>query len=267
MRYFFILFAIFLAGSGSAQVLRFPAGNPPPAVILLGEVHDNPRQHEMQARVVAEIRPAALVFEMLTPVQADLITDDNRQDPAGLQAVLAWDESGWPDFSLYYPIIAAVPKARIFGAGLPRAAARRAFKTGIVRDFGDAAARFGLDVPLSEAEQSEREAFQREVHCNALPETLLAGMVELQRLRDAYLARAVVAALEIVGGPVVVITGNGHARKDRGLAVYLRQAAPNVTIFAVGMSEDGQIDGVFDQVLDFAAEPRADPCLAFGKSD
>ena len=266
MRYLAFLSAVIISAPVFAQNLDV-SDLDGSDVVILGEVHDNPRHHHLQASVVAQLQPAALVFEMLTPAQAGLITDENRRDQAGLQHVLDWKNTGWPDFSLYYPIFASGQGAKIYGAGLTRTAARQALETGIVKGFGPEAPGYGLDQPLPTSEQSERETFQREAHCNALPDNLLPGMVGLQRLRDAYLARAVVNALNDVGAPVVVITGNGHARKDRGLAVYLARVRPEVSVFAVGLAEDGHIDGVFDQVLTFAGEPRSDPCRAFQKSD
>lgn len=232
-------------------------------VIILGEAHDNPRHHQAQAAIVARLLPRALVFEMLTGDQAAMITVENRGNEHALRRALDWDATGWPDFSFYYPIFAAGRSATIFGAGLPRQAARAAFEIGVVDYFGPDAALFGLDQRLDDAEQADREAFQLEAHCNALPLDLLPKMVYLQRLRDATLAQSVLAAIDGVGGPVVVITGNGHARRDRGLAVNLEQARPGLRIHAVGLSEDGQINGVFDEVLDFPSVPRSDPCLAF----
>lgn len=234
-------------------------------VVILGEVHDNPMHHEEQANIVAKLKPAALVFEMLTPQQAAGITDANRTGEPALKAALEWEKSGWPDFSFYYPIFAAAPEARVYGAGLRRDAARAALKDGITAYFGAEASQFGLDRPLDAAQQDQRQAYQMIAHCDALPETMLPMMVDLQRLRDAFLARAVVTALEQTGGPVVVITGNGHARKDWGMAVYLDRARPGLDIFALGQSEDGQIEGVFDMVLDHPSIDRPDPCLAFEK--
>lgn len=236
-------------------------------VVILGEVHDNPMHHEEQAAIVAQLVPAAVVFEMLTAQQAGRVTSANRLSERDLKTALGWDQTGWPDFSLYYMIFKAAPQARIFGAGLTRDGARDALKGGIIDYFGADAPRYGLDRPLDEAEQGAREAFQHAAHCDALPKTMLPMMVDLQRLRDAFLARAVVAALDETGGPVVVITGNGHARKDWGLAVYLGRVRPNLEVFALGQSEDGQIEGVFDKVLDSRAFDRADPCLAFEKQD
>lgn len=232
-------------------------------IVLLGESHDNPAHHAVQARAVDQIAPRALVFEMLTARQAARVTDDNRNDPATLAQALGWTESGWPDFALYFPIFAAAPSARIYGAGVPRDAAREALKTGIVASFGDEAAAYGLTTPLPPGQQAEREALQMAAHCDALPEDLLPGMVDLQRLRDATLARAALRALDETGGPVVVITGNGHVRSDWGVPSVLARVRPSVDVLAVGQDEDGAIEGAFDTVLPGPAVDRGDPCAAF----
>ena len=90
-------------------------------VHVLGEVHDNPAHHAEQARRVTEIVPAALVFEMLTEAQAARALPELRGDPTALEEALGWAESGWPDFTMYYPVFAAAPEARILGAAVPRA--------------------------------------------------------------------------------------------------------------------------------------------------
>lgn len=268
MKHLVIAALVLLAAPSLANVLPEPDSlrMARSDVVVLGEVHDNPGHHEIQASIVAELKPAAVVFEMLTADQAARVTSENRHSESALKATLEWDKTGWPDFSSYYPIFRAAPQARVFGAGLGRDTARAALKGGIVDYFGADASRYGLDRPLGEAEQDDRQAFQHRAHCDALPGTMLPMMVDLQRLRDAFLARAVVAALEQTGGPVVVITGNGHARKDWGMAVYLNQARPDLKVFVLGQSEDGQIDGEFDHVLDSPVVEREDPCLAFEKS-
>lgn len=235
-------------------------------VIVLGELHDNPHHHAEQARQVADLVPRAIVFEMLSAEQAARITPELRGDEARLREVLDWDASGWPDFSMYYPIIAAAPKAAIYGAHVPRDAARAAMTEGAAAVFGAEAARYGLDQPLEAAEQQAREAMQQEAHCNALPPEMLPAMVEMQRLRDAALARATAEALTEQGAPVMVITGNGHARRDWGLWPYLRARMPEVTLFALGQLEEGQPappEGAFDALRVSPAAERDDPCAAF----
>lgn len=233
-------------------------------ISVLGEVHDNPAHHAAQAERVEEIMPKALVFEMLTPEQADRVTPDLRSDPVALADALDWDNSGWPDFAMYYPIFAAAPDARIYGAGVGREEARAAMDGGFDGPMDGEAARFGLDKPLPRAQQDAREALQMEAHCNAIPEEMLPGMVRIQRLRDAMLARAALRAHEDTGGPVVVITGNGHARRDWGMPALLALAAPDLDIHVVGQTENQMpLVGGFDEVLSAPPAERDDPCEAF----
>lgn len=233
-------------------------------VAILGEVHDNPAHHAEQAARVTQIRPKAIVFEMLTAEQAARVTPDVREDEAKLEAALAWAESGWPDFSMYYPIFAAAPDAAIYGAQVPREAARAVITDGPAASFGAEAARYGLDHALLPEEQAARETLQKEAHCDALPPEMLPGMVAIQRLRDAVLARVTIKALEATGGPVAVITGNGHARRDWGVPAYLAKAAPDLDLWVLGQTEDDRpLDGGFDLVASAPSVERPDPCAAF----
>ncbi|MGR3313782.1 ChaN family lipoprotein [Roseovarius indicus] len=233
-------------------------------VSVLGEVHDNPAHHAAQAERVQNIAPRALVFEMLTPEQANSITPELRGDADALAKALDWENSGWPDFAMYYPIFAAAPDARIYGAGVGRDEARAAMDGGFDGPMDGNAARFGLDEPLPQHQQDAREALQMEAHCNAIPEEMLPGMVRIQRLRDAMLARMALEAHEETGGPVVVITGNGHARRDWGMPALLALAAPELEVHVVGQTENEMpLVGGFDEVLSAPPAQRDDPCEAF----
>jgi uncharacterized iron-regulated protein len=235
-------------------------------VVLLGEVHDNPVHHRLQAELLTRLRPRAVVWEMITEDRASILTPDLLTDPSQLQVELEWDQSGWPDFSLYAPVFAAAPEAAHFGALVSRDATEVIMQDGILSYFGSDSAKYGLDDALSDADQTTREAYQLAAHCDALPQEMLPMMVDFQRLRDAQLARVTMQALDDTGGPVVVITGNGHARRDRGVPVYLKHAQPDLNLFSLGQSEDGLTSGVFDMVLDAPAVDRPDPCLAFSKN-
>ncbi len=231
-------------------------------VVILGEVHDNPIHHANQAQAVAAIAPRALVFEMLTPAQVAAMPAD-RADAAEMAAALGWAANGWPDFAMYFPIFSAAPKARIYGADVPRDVVRAAVKHGAAAGFGADAARYGLLQPLPPADQTAREADQRDAHCGALPEHMLAGMVQAQRLRDAALARAVVLAIAETGGPVAVITGSGHARRDTGVPALLALAAPDLAVLTIGQVEaDPGPDAPYDLWIVTPATPRDDPCAA-----
>jgi uncharacterized iron-regulated protein len=227
-------------------------------------VHDNPLHHVNQAAAVAALAPTALVFEMLTPDQAARVTPGLVADGPALAEALEWEASGWPDFTFYHPIFLAAPAARIYGAAFDREAIAGAAKGGAAGVFGPEAPRFGLTEPLAGADLAGRIAEQAEAHCDALPPEMLPGMVEVQRLRDAGLAHAALTALAETGGPVAVITGNGHARTDRGLPAALSAAAPEVTILSLGQFEaPPEGDPPFDLWLVTAPAEREDPCAAF----
>lgn len=253
-----------MAGLGAQIAPEGLAYLPAADVVVLGETHDNIFHHANQVRAVAAIEPRALVFEMLTPEQAARITPALRGDPVALETALGWKASGWPDFTMYYPIFATAPDAAIFGGALPRETVRRALTEGAAPPFGDDAARYGLDSPLPAGEQAAREADQLAAHCDALPGAALPGMVAAQRLRDAALARAVIAALAETGGPVVLITGTGHARDDRGVPRVLDRAALDLRVISVGQYEnDPGPWAPHDYWLVTDPVPRPDPCAAF----
>ena len=233
-------------------------------VVILGEVHDNPAHHVNQATAVAALRPKALVFEMFGPEAALKALPEIRRDADRLAGALGWEAGGWPDFAFYHPIFVAAPDAPVFGGALPRGEVRRAVEDGAAEVLGSSAALFGLDMPLDPDEQAVREAGQMRAHCDALPEHILPGMVEAQRLRDAALSRAVVAAMAETGGPVAVITGNGHARTDWGMPRMLARALPGATVYSLGQFEappDG--DAPHDGWIVTAPAERDDPCAAF----
>ncbi|MEM7642843.1 MAG: ChaN family lipoprotein [Pseudomonadota bacterium] len=229
-----------LAGMASAADL------PPADIYILGERHDNPTHHETQARLVAQIEPAAIVFEMLTGEQADRIDPTIPRDPQVLEQLLDWSDMGWPDIAMYAPIMAD-PETPIVGAA---------------GSAGDLSA-YGLDEPLPPAQQAARERLQADAHCGALPENILPDFVARQREMDAQFAARTLDALDEYGGPVVLIAGNGHARNDWGVPTAIARVRPDVTVIAVVQGEEGWVPPGGDLVIDAPAPARDDPCDAF----
>jgi uncharacterized iron-regulated protein len=258
MKYLSILISL-IASAGFAQSL------PQADVYILGETHDNAAHHAKQADWVSDLSPKALVFEMLPAEAAANIAPELRKDEAAL-AALDWWGNASPDGVLYAPILLAAPEAKVYGAHINRETTRAAMGVGIAAHFGTEAEAYGLAKPLPEAEQTAREAMQLAAHCDALPAEMLPVMVDVQRLRDAGLARATAQALAETGGPVAVITGNGHARKDWGMPVYLIKAHSDVVVYSIGQGEDETApEGEFDHITYSPAAEREDPCAAFAK--
>lgn len=231
-------------------------------IIVLGEQHDNPDHHARQAHWVASLQPKALVFEMLTPQQATAAAGVARDDREALDAALGWSETSWPAFEMYHPIFAAAPDAAIYGAGVPRSEIMTALDSSLAEH--PTAAAYGLAGPPDPDEQALRTALQADAHCGKLPDEMLPVMVDAQRLRDMTLADVSLRALRATGGPVAVITGNGHARMDWGMPALLEHAAPDLPVFVLLQSEGGgDVAGGGSLTLDAPAPPREDPCAAF----
>ncbi|MGI9391904.1 MAG: ChaN family lipoprotein [Boseongicola sp.] len=238
-------------------------------IVVIGEFHDNSHHHRNQARAVRELNPAAIVFEMLTPKLAARITAENRSDPDALSETLQWGARGWPDFSMYYPIFSAAPEAAIIGGAMPREEVRRAITEGAAAVFGDGSAIFGLDQGYADEVQREHEKAQQVAHCNAMPSDMLPGMVEAQRLRDAAMARAALAAVfesraRGSTSPVIVITGNEHARNDMGVPSLLAKLPEALSVMSVGQFEADHAESPnFDFWIVTDAVDRPDPCETF----
>ncbi len=226
-------------------------------VVLLGEVHDNPAHHAAQARALAALNPAAIVWEML-PAGAGVRVDPSL-GPEALGEALGWAALGWPDFAMYAPLFAAASGAAHVGAAVPAADLRSAMADGAAA-LVPQAARIGLDAPLPPQAQAAEEVRQAASHCGMLPAEILPGFVEAQRLRDAALALAALDALAAHGPPVAVIAGSGHVAAPY-VPAMLRAAGARA--LAIGQVEPGADPAGFDLWLSAPAPDRADPCAAF----
>lgn len=213
--------------------------------VILGEKHDNPDHHAIQAwvveRLLASGRRPALAFEMIAADQAprlEAYQSDHPGTSSGLGDALGWDKTGWPEWSLYEPIAAA-----IVGAGLPILAANLSQKDAMGLARGNAPSDNQLRVwrldqsPAPEVARALADDI-RESHCGHLPEDRIPGMVLAQRARDAVMARAMIAgAARPETDGTVLIAGTGHARSDRGVPMHLRQLEPGSTVFSLAIVE------------------------------
>jgi len=248
--------------------------------VLLGEKHDNPDHHALQAWVIDAIvaagRRPAIAMEMLDADQSQSLADYRKKpnaDADGLGPALGWAARGWPDWSIYAPIAAAALRADlpILPADLTRTAIRA------VGRGGTDALRPGLEnelqsSPRFDAAQSQSLADElRASHCGKLPDQALPRMMEVQWSRDANMARTLRAAER----PAVLIAGTGHIRNDRAVPWHLRATAPMQTILSVAFvevqsgrnapSDYGQA-GLFDVLWFTARVEDEDPCAKFGES-
>lgn len=251
--------------------------------VLLGEKHDNPDHHRLQAWVLGELvargRSPLVALEMLHGGQAEGLTRHLQQRPGeveGLAHAVNWAASGWPAWEMYEPIFALAVRAALplAPANLTPAEVRRVAAEGVVALGAERVAVLALDRPLGEAEAASLAAEIVASHCDQVPLAAVGSMVAVQRARDAVMAEALVAAGERGG---VLITGAGHARRDRGVPWYLeaRRASGGVGTVAFvevigGQDDPASYRTVFGGVLPFDFlwfTPRVDdqdPCEKFG---
>ena len=230
-------------------------------VIFLGEIHANPYHHESQAAIIAALDPSAVVFEMLSAGQAETLRKYEIVDALTLDTLLGWAQSGWPAMDIYFPIFAVLDDAVPYGAAQPRFGMMQTFQNGAANSLGPVCALYGLNQPLNDDMMEQRVTLQFEAHCEKMPREMMPSMVAVQRMRDAALADAALTALAQTGGPVVVITGNGHARRDWGAPHMVELAAPQVAVASVGHLERGIGNpGLYDYALVTDPIERDDPC-------
>lgn len=194
------------------------------SLLMLGEKHDNRDHHRLQAemlRAFLDAHPgAAVAFEMLDVGQqpaVDKYLDGHPSSIDGLADAVAWGETGWPEWTVYRPVfqVAFERGAPIVAANLPRDEAMS-----VAREKDQSPILKLLSLPaLPQAQLDAMSAEMKESHCGALPERMIPGMVLAQRARDATIAAHVEQAS--AGKGAALITGNGHARKDRGVPVAL----------------------------------------------
>ena len=249
---------------------------------LLGEIHDNPEHHRLQAELVAAMsaqgRRPAVVFEMLPRDRQDAVDvflQRDAPDAADFGVAVGWDELGWPDYAMYRPIVEAALAAGlgIVAGDTPRTERRRVVEAGIDALGGDVVEKLGLRRPLGDPNEARLYDVLFEGHCELMPREALAPMAGIQRLRDGRLADAMIMAAAANEDGAVLIAGSGHARTDFGVPRYLAWRGETARIVSIGFVEivegvDSATDynegangaAVFDFIWFTPRAERADPC-------
>jgi uncharacterized iron-regulated protein len=247
------------------------------AIVLLGELHDNPEHHRQRAQVLSRAlaagwRPAIAMEQLDRERQAD-IDLARREKPRNAQHVidLAMPPKGtrggswnWDDYRPFVEL-ALEYGLPLVAANLSNADTSRVATKGYAAVFDMESQR---KLRLNEAVPAELQAIQeREIdagHCNALPKTALPAMVRAQFSRDAVMASILTAYAE---SGVVLIAGNGHVRRDIGVAYWLSPALRARTVAVGYLETDGSDapDQAFDAVVRTAPAQRTDPCIEFNR--
>lgn len=249
---------------------------------LLGEVHDNPDHHAIQAELLAAMGAGGLqpvvAFEQFD-LEHDAVLQQRQQDgkidaEAVAQAV-NFNRKGW-FWDYYRPLVETALRygMPLRAANLSRADAEQIVRHGLLALAPERSATLRMDATWSAEKEHALRDIVIEGHCRALPASMVPAMAAAQRARDATLANSLMNAGR---DGAVLITGNGHVRRDLAVPLYLHAAVSGVTLCAVGILEveagaDEPRDylktataGVlpFDFVWFTPRWERPDPCAAF----
>jgi len=247
----------------AAQMQRRP-------VVLLGEIHDNAQQHAVRAQALslllqAGMRPA-LAFEQFDRErqgEIDRVLSQTRDDGIDrVDQLTALGARGW-NWDLYRPFLELALQYRlpIVAANLSRADAMGVWKEGFGAVFEPAdQQRLGLDHLPADLLQAQEEAVD-EGHCHQIDEQMLPALARAQIARDAALAQAIGPYLQ---RGVILLTGNGHVRRDIGVPRFLpepqRGRVVSIALLERGTPADDAPAMAYDAVFRTPVQSRADPC-------
>lgn len=243
--------------------------------VLLGEKHDNPDHHLLQARMIRELvargRRPAVVLEMISLDRSDALAAqlaEHPKDVDGLAKAVEWEKSGWLAWKYYRPIAEAALENDLpfLAANLPigavKAMRRRPSAPPPDGKQPDPVQTAGVPADVREILTEEIQAG----HCGHAPARMVQLLVEIQHARDAQLARVLEVAGEEEGA--VLIAGNGHVRKWLAVPRFLEAEPPFVLAFTEVSAE--VIDpekytrgGVFDAIWFTPRVDDVDPCEQF----
>lgn len=240
-------------------------------VVLSGEVHDNAAQHALRAQALHRLlqrgaRPA-IAFEQFDADRQGAL-DSARKTARGSVAaradriIRAAGAKGW-NWKFYRPYVELALQYHlpIIAADLSGAQAMKVALHGVSSVFPSRqAAALGLQsIPPRLLRAQEHEIAIG--HCGLAPKDMLAAIATAQIARDAVLAQSIRPYL--LRG-VVLLTGNGHARRDIGVMAHLTDAERARTI-SIGLLEDDpqtpERASAFDVAFRMPTQPRPDPCI------
>ena len=248
--------------------------------ILLGERHDHPRHHILQARILKALVDAgkqpAVAFEMLAGEKQSAVDERQASFPramTGYADAVSWSQSGWPKWDLYAPVfeVAIQNGLPILAADIPIKLRKDIHANSNTAMPTEWMQRFKLSEPLpAQLEKDLRNEIEKS-HCGYADAAMVDSLTQFQRLRDAYLADRLLSA----GRQTVLIAGNGHARKDRGVPLYLRAVAPEKQVVTLSFIEadDAKTQkrkisenrAASDYIWFTEALDTDDPCVVFKK--
>ncbi len=205
--------------------------------VIVGEKHDNPTHHQIEAWLVENLpdqRPqGSVLLEMLTPSQQPAVESTKRlmQTQPDLSATkvaerLKW-QKGW-DWSMYGQVVMPAIKASypLLAANLNRSE--------IMAFYQKPAFPAGANSAAPKVREAIADTIRVSHQQNIEPQQLHA-MLAIQQQRDRRMAERLLAAPT----PALLIVGGYHAKRNVGVPVHLRDLQPKAQMTVVMLAEQG----------------------------
>lgn len=240
--------------------------------ILLGETHNNPDHHLLQAHILNQLVAAG---EKPTVVM-EMLAQEAWQDQPAFWADAEWLQqqakarnAGWP-WELYIPVLQGVVQN-----GLELVAGNiksRGLHAG-PHNIGSGWPRKMIaqySITAHSLRQLEHDISKS--HCGYADAGFVQFMVRAQLQRD----RVITSALVNSKPPVVLIAGSGHVRNDYAVPMQLLNTFRRYSFLSVALvpvrlgalSPEDYLEGVpdaFDILYFTPSHTRRDPCIQFRK--
>ena len=247
--------------------------------VMLGETHDNIKHHEDHGWVISELNQKGLnisvALEMVTKDQANAINNSKDRTTDSVMDTLEEAKIGWEYKKYYRPVFDSIVKAniKIYPADLDKPTMMKVVREG-KENAPDALKTLLKNNQLSD---EDREALKKEIegtHCGMINDEMTKAMMLGQTIRDAAMANNLFALKNGETQAVVLISGSGHIRKDRGAPMYLKSIDKTALITSIAWLEvdedttDPKIYATpwgrevlpFDYVVFTPTADRPDPC-------
>jgi uncharacterized iron-regulated protein len=228
-------------------------------VVILGEEHDDPNAHALQAALIADL----LALDDRTAVSMEML---ERDDQVHVDAWMAdeidtmtfQERSGstsWGDWSDFYqPVLDAAKAAGtlVIAANAPRTFVRQARIDGYEALEAlpkDDRALFDLPETLSQGAYWERfRDLMREYRGEDFDEELIRSSFSSQMVWDATMAASIASGLQSAGvHRMIHLIGRFHGDFEGGTIRELKRLRPGVRILVVSCVGEGDGDVLLDE--------------------
>lgn len=253
--------------------------------VLLGENHDNPDHHLLQAKLISDLAIAGkkptVVMEMLA-VNSWQGQPKNWTKVQSLQQIASQQNLGW-SWEIYTPILEVIVQHNL---------------NLIAGNIESKELHAKLMVKINEADEiSTQELITEyritpnamkalehsivESHCGHANADMIQFMTQAQLRRDHVITTALLEQNKPEDKPVVLIAGAGHVRNDYAISAQLLNRHRILSFISIAFIEvqsdlkspqeylpkddAGNLNKVFDILYFTARNTKDDPCVKFRK--